>query len=71
MPKKAYTCQVFFKEKAAYYNKVEDPQKLATYFDSKNTEWKYLNVYERDKTKDNRCGAYTGLRIYSKSFKQN
>jgi len=68
MPKKAYTCQVFFKDRTGYYKKVENPQKLATHFDSKNTEWKYLNVYEIDKTKENRCGVYTGLRIYSVNY---
>lgn len=64
MAKKVYTCQVLFPEKTAYYKKVDNPNKLADYL-NKNTDWKYLNVYEVDKSKENRCGEYTGLRIYS------
>ena len=64
MAKKLYTCQVLFPAKTAYYKSVENPQKLAEYLNQK-TDWKYLNVYEIDKEKFNRCGIYTGLRIYS------
>lgn len=69
MAKKLYTCQVLFPEKTAYYKKVKEPEKLAEYLDQ-NTDWKYLNVYEVDKEKENRCGAYTGLRIYSSNLKK-
>ncbi|WP_159479830.1 hypothetical protein [Chryseobacterium sp. 18068] len=69
MAKKIYTCQVIFPGKTAYYKKVENPQLLADYLDKKS-DWKYLNVFEVDKTKDNRCGLYTGLRIYSVNQKK-
>lgn len=67
MAKKVYTCNVFFMEKSGYYNSVDDPDKLAQYLDGKNYEWKYLNVYEKDKMAGNKCGAYL-RRIYSKNY---
>lgn len=67
MAKKVYTCNVFFKEKSGYYNSVDNPDKLAEYLDGKNTEWKYLNVYEKDKLAVNKCGLYL-RRIYSKNY---
>lgn len=69
MGKKLFTCQVFFPNKTAYYKKVENPQKLADYLTLK-TDWKYLNVFEIDKEKENRCGLYTGLRIYNPNHKK-
>lgn len=70
MAKKMFTCQVFFPTKTAYYKKVEEPQKLAIYLNSK-TDWHYMNVCEIDKEKDNRCGVYTGLRIYNPNYKKS
>ena len=63
---KKYTCAVFYIEKTAYYNSVENPEKLSKYLEI-NREWKYLNVYEIDKSKHNRCGTYL-RRIYSQKY---
>jgi len=66
MPVKIYTCQVLYYEKTAYYNSVESPEKLSRFLEA-NRNWKYLNVYDVDKTKENRCGNYL-RRIYSQKY---
>ena len=63
---KKYTCQVLYYEKTAYYNSVESAEKLSKFLES-NREWKYMNVYDVDKTKENRCGTYL-RRIYSQKY---
>ena len=45
-------------------------QPISPEYLDQNTDWKYLNVYEVDKEKENKCGAYTGLRIYSSNLKK-
>ncbi|MCT2410057.1 hypothetical protein NZD88_21075 [Chryseobacterium antibioticum] len=67
MATKVYTCNVFFENKSGFYNSVDNPEKLAKHFDDKGTNWKYLNVYEKDKMGVNKCGTYL-RRIYSQKY---